>query len=123
MGVPKLAREEDVLARHSAVLDSETNFVLVSVDPTSTSEKNAPCARVCMCSQCRVDMAISILESECHGISNLAGLGLPGSFISIVVNTRSLDFSVNETELAEADSGNFGSRVEEEVCLRSHDCW
>lgn len=32
MGIPELAREEDLAARHAAILDSRSHFVFVALD-------------------------------------------------------------------------------------------
>lgn len=65
MGVPQLAGDENLLPRHSAVLDTLSNLVLIAID------------------QGRVDMTIAFFQSEGDSRADLSRLRLPGTYGSL----------------------------------------
>lgn len=61
VGVVELRREPDLVARNARVLDALADCFLISVG------------------RCRVQVAVSSLQSSFNSLCNFAGLGLPGT--------------------------------------------
>ena len=61
LGTPKLARDEDLVARDARVPDPFPDFLLVPVDPGE------------------VEVFVSVLQSSLDGVGDFARAGLPSS--------------------------------------------